>query len=461
MTMTDTMKAPVHAGIQPTEWQSRVLKIPEVWNLLLEGGRGPGKTHAMALRILRHLTKYGTAAKVLILRENYKGLQAIEELMVTILDQAFPGGRARFNKQEHMVRIADGGTVEFGQLESHRDVSKYMGRETTLLCIDEAGLLREMRWVQLLKSNLRSPADIPLATIMTANPGGSQHQLLQSKYISAAPAWHPFVVEGETWVHCAGTYLDNPYLNHADYKTKILASCSGDEALAEAWLSGSWNIARGAFFADCLSEATHMLPSALPFSTDILYAKSLALDWGTAAPCVTLFGGYLSDSIKGVGPKGTLIIFDELSTHRPDDISAGLGWPPSKVAESIREICARYNMAANGVGDDAVGLSGNEDTLLNYFRTENVYLTKPAKGRIQGWAAIRNRLIATRDKTGKPGLMLSARCSHFWQTAPFIIRDPRKPDDLDSGANDHSCDALRYFCNTPPAVWRYSRKAGE
>ncbi len=70
MSMTDTITAPT-TGIQPTEWQSRVLKIPEVWNLLLEGGRGPGKTHAMALRILRHLTKYGAAAKVLIVRENY------------------------------------------------------------------------------------------------------------------------------------------------------------------------------------------------------------------------------------------------------------------------------------------------------------------------------------------------------------------------------------------------------
>lgn len=32
MSMTDTITAPTHAGIRPTEWQSRVLKIPEVWN---------------------------------------------------------------------------------------------------------------------------------------------------------------------------------------------------------------------------------------------------------------------------------------------------------------------------------------------------------------------------------------------------------------------------------------------
>jgi hypothetical protein len=208
-------------NVAPTPWQSQVLQIPEAWNIALPGGRGGGKSYGVGLETLRHLTKYSAAAKVLVLRENYKGLQQIEETIVLILEQAFPG-RVKFNRQDHMVRIVDGGTVEFGQIDGPGAVSKFMGRECTLLLIDEAGLLREWRWVTLLKSNLRSPHDIPLRTIFTANPGGAQHGFIFKTYIAGRRAWHPFEVDGETWVTCPSTLLDNPYLNAEDY-TKSLS----------------------------------------------------------------------------------------------------------------------------------------------------------------------------------------------------------------------------------------------
>ena len=37
---------------------------------------------------------------------------------------------------------------------------------------NEAGEVVQNKWIDLLRSNLRAPADIPLREVRTANPGG-------------------------------------------------------------------------------------------------------------------------------------------------------------------------------------------------------------------------------------------------------------------------------------------------
>lgn len=56
----------------PTPWQDRVLAVPEHLNLAMLGGRGSGKTTALALLVLRHCVQYEDWARVLILRAIYK-----------------------------------------------------------------------------------------------------------------------------------------------------------------------------------------------------------------------------------------------------------------------------------------------------------------------------------------------------------------------------------------------------
>ena len=35
-------------------------------------------------------------------------------------------------------------------------------------------------------------------------------------------------------------------------------------------------------------------------------------------------------------------------------------------------------------------------------------------------------------------------CEYFWQTVPYLARDKRDPEDLDSRGADHAADAARY-----------------
>ena len=56
---------------------------------------------------------------------------------------------------------------------------------------------------------------------------------------------------------------------------------------------------------------------------------------------------------------------------------------------------------------------------------------------------IPNLTLETLDITDA-GLYVSRRCSYFWSTVPYLARDPRRIDDVDSRGPDHAADACRY-----------------
>ena len=51
---------------------------------------------------------------------------------------------------------------------------------------------------------------------------------------------------------------------------------------------------------------------------------------------------------------------------------------------------------------------------------------------------------SSKEKNGKPGLYVTARCKYFWATVPFIERDPHRPEDVVTDGPDHAADAARY-----------------
>lgn len=440
--------------ISPTPYQAAILNVPEQWNLMLAGGRGGGKSFAAVLLVLRHVEKYGRAARPLVLRETHKAIQEFEDELDRLLGLAYRGMH-RHNRADHVFRLPNGAVIECGQLDRPDSYRKYQGRSFTLLVVEEFGNVRERRWVDLLKSNLRAEEGIPLREIRTANPGGPQHAYIHMNWISAAPAWHPFDLDGERWVTCPSTYTDNPHLDHDDYERRIRAACGQDEALARAWLAGDWNISRGAFFAGVLSEQHHMLPAAWhhPLGKGSGWRPFIAMDWGSAAPSVAYLclqaPGHLAitdPDPERTGsmtlPKDSLILHDEVASVDPYDPNLGLNWPPSKLAEAIKEMCGRWGVPhVQGVGDDAYGLA---DSLLNTLRGCGVHLVRPKKERVSGWASMRQLLHSARERDGRPGMWISERCRYFWQTVPHLQRDPLRPEDMMSDGPDHAADAARY-----------------
>lgn len=54
------------------------------------------------------------------------------------------------------------------------------------------------------------------------------------------------------------------------------------------------------------------------------------------------------------------------------------------------------------------------------------------------------RLLGDASKLDVPGLYISRACTYFWDTLPYLARDQKRVEDLDSTGPDHGADACRY-----------------
>ena len=69
--------------------------------------------------------------------------------------------------------------------------------------------------------------------------------------------------------------------------------------------------------------------------------------------------------------------------------------------------------------------------------------------RVPGWDQVRRRLIGEDDK---PMLFVFADCIHLIRTLPILQHDVHNPEDIDTEAEGHAADALRYGCMSYPYV---------
>lgn len=431
-------------------FQERVLLLPEEVDAFLGGGRGGGKSHTLALLALRHAEQYGNAARILYLRRTYKGLADFELIARDLFGTVY-GAAARYNASEHVWRFPNGGYLEFGQLETHADYSKYQGRTFTLLLVDEAGQYPDPALLDILRSNLRGPKDVPIRMIVAANPGGVGHHWLAKRYVFKSAPWTPFTEEksARLWTYCPSTFAGNQFIDREQYAEQLRSSCPDDAELLRAWVDGDWAIARGAYFASVLDESRNAVDpwQAIPRG----WTTYLAHDFGSSAPSATYIFARSPGATGPDGkfyPRGSLVIVDELATNKHERPSEGLGWTVPILAEEIVAMCKRWKVHPSGVADDAIFAKGGSanGSLADEFSRAGVYF-RPAKkaDRVSGWNVLR-RLLADAGKPDVPGLYISRSCEYFWSTVPYLARDQKRVEDVDSTGPDHGADAVRYGC---------------
>lgn len=444
-------------NLEFNDFQQRVLEAPEELDLFLGGGRGGGKSYALAFLALRHCEQYRERARVLYLRKTYAGLRDFE-LVTRELFGLIYGTDARYNATEHIWRLPNGGYIELGQLESHADYAKYQGRSFTLLMADEAGQYAQPDLLDLMRSNLRGAKDIPIRVVLAANPGGPGHHWIAKRYVFQAGPWKPFVESKSkrTWVYAPSTFAGNNFIDREQYRDQLESACPTDPELLRAWLTGDWAVNRGAYFASVLDEARNAVDpwEAMPEDWDYW----LAHDFGSAAPSVTyVMAQSPGDYHEGrFYPRGSVVLVDELAAVRRDNLNQGLGWTAATTAEAIKELCERWCIKPKGVADDACfAKSGySSGSIAEEFARHGVYFIPAKKAdRITGWNYMR-RMLQDAGKPDVPGLYVSRGCSYFWATVPYLARDQKRVEDLDSTGPDHGADACRY------GLLRLNRTAG-
>jgi Phage terminase large subunit len=440
--------------LQLSKFQERVLAIPEALDVFLGGGRGGAKSYTLVLLALRHVAQYGSRARILYLRQTYKGLADFELLTRELFATVYRAD-ARYNGADHVWRLPGGGYLELGQLEGPGDYAKYQGHGFSLLLIDEAGQWATPDLLDLMRSNLRAPRDIPIRVVMAGNPGGVGHHWIARRYVFRAQPWEAFYEEKSkrSWVYAPSTFLDNEFIDQQQYRAQLESACPTDPELLRAWLDGDWTVSRGAYFAGCLEESRNAVgPFTYVPADRENWITWLAHDFGSSAPSVTLLmcrspGGTFAGSYY---PRDSIIVIDELAAYRRDNLNLGLGWTAATTAEAIRsELCDKWKVTPDGVADDACfsKMGAAAGSISDEFAAAGVRFQPARKrDRISGWQKMK-RMLADAGKPDVPGLFISRSCEYFWATTPFLARDQRRVEDLDSSGPDHAADACRYGLN--------------
>ncbi|MBW7930866.1 MAG: hypothetical protein H3C57_06120, partial [Gammaproteobacteria bacterium] len=80
-----------------------------------------------------------------------------------------------------------------------------------------------------------------------------------------------------------------------------------------------------------------------------------------------------------------------------------------------------------------------EDSISDLFRAAGVRVTPARKGpRVPRFEVLKQLMV-------QGEFFVASRCQFWLSTVPALPRDPRRPEDVDTSANDHMLDATSYL----------------
>jgi len=397
-------------------------------DVLYGGSAGGGKSYAMIVDPLRYAHR--PAHRALILRRSMPELRELIDKSRELYPKAFKG--AKFREVEKVWNFPSGAKIEFGFLERDADVYRYQGQAYSWIGFDEiTHLPTEYSW-NYLASRLRTtdPEIVPYMRC-TANPGGVGASWVKKRYISPSPPNEAFKgQDGLTRKFIPARLQDNPYLAMDGRYEQMLMSLPPTQR--RQLLEGNWDVAEGAAFTEFNLEM-HVIP---PFDIPIHWERIKGIDYGYASESACIWGA-LDNS------DGTLIIYRELYAKNL------LGTELAQMLTNM-ELEDPYSIA--GVLDTAcwnrTGTTG--PTVGETLVKAGHKLRRADKNRIQGKIQIHEYLKSRPN--GRPKIQIFNTCPNLIRELQSIPLSKNNPEDVDTHADDHAYDALRYLIMSRPRI---------
>jgi len=458
-------------------YQEQFLESKCIFEVLGEGTRGGGKTDTLLMDFLSDVGKgYGASWKGILFRQTYKQLTDVITKSKKWFYQAYP--EARYNASEHYWSFPGGEQLLLRQFLREDDYWNYHGHEYPWMGWEELCNWHSPGGYKRMMSTCRS-SDPEIAKIIrvrsTTNPYGPGHNWVKHRFNLPGSRgivdWTPFDEESYKQPPRLALFSDineNTILLEADPDyLERLASAARNDAEKQAWLYGSWDIVAGGMFDDVWSPKVHVKER---FNIPTNWRIDRSFDWGSSAPFSVGWWAE-SDGSDYQAEDGTWH-----STVRGDlfRIAEWYGWNgkpneglrllASEIARGIVEREMKMNIRnlckagpadssiykvenGNCIGDDMeddVRLEGGQTYSGVYF----VPADKSPGSRKTGWEKMREMLKASIPVEGmpreKPGLFIFKNCQQFLRTVPVLPRCPKDMDDVDTDAEDHIADEVRY-----------------
>lgn len=438
--------------------QTALLECP-VFEVFFGGARGGGKTESSLGDWLQHSSQYGEGAIGVFFRRKFKQLSEV----VARSKQIFGKLGARYNEQKAEWTMPNGARLLFRYLERDSDAEEYQGHNYTRIYIEELTNFPSPAPVNKLRATLRSPLGVPCGMRLTGNPGGPGHNWVKKRYIDPDPRGFKLIREEEE-IEVGGVkmnvYLervfipskvgDNQLLIQNDPTYILRLRQSGSAALVKAWLEGNWDIVDGAFF-DEWDPAAHILDSRewmqrLPKSMSCFRA----FDWGSAKPFSVGWYG-VSDGHFGL-PRGALVRFAEW--YGASGPNKGVKMTADAVARGILTREGKFPWRISyGIADPAIYIRDGGPSIAESMAIEGVSWRRADNKRKAGAEAVRQRLVGlglVAEKGLVPMLYFMDTCEDAIRTIPTLQHDEKDPEDVDTDAEDHAYDEVRYACMGRP-----------
>lgn len=436
----------------PQDGPQTALVACPVFEVFYGGARGGGKTDGVLGEFVIHADEYGEHAIGLMIRRTRV------ELVETIerSKQIYAPLGAKYHEQASMWRFPNGARLRFAYLERDSDADGYQGHSYTRVYVEEIGNFPSATPIMKLMATLRSGAGVRVGFRATGNPGGPGHQWVKARYIDPAPrGWKiitsSFTHEGQTVsrdrVFIPSKLQDNRYLG-GDYVANL--HMSGSETLVKAWLEGDWNVIAGAFFPEfgpVHVVASRSLPETWP--------RFRSGDWGSARP-FSIGWWAISDGSDAAFPRGAIIRYrewygwngkpNEGAKLTAEEVGAGIaerdGTDKISNGASVLDPAAFANDGGPSIAERIHAGSGRK---VDFRRADNRRIAR--MGAMGGWDQVRSRL---KGEDGRPMIYFMDNCIHAIRTLPALQHDDLKPEDVDTEAEDHAPDEIRYACMSRP-----------
>jgi len=363
-----------------------------------------------------------------------------------LYSRAFPG--AKWREQEKEWRFPSGAKIEFGYAENMTDALRYQGQSYTWIGIDELPQYPSPDIYNFLRSSLRSvDPEIPVFMRATGNPGNIGSQWVREMFVNPSPANQSFDISVDTpngkkiitRRFIPAKLQDNPYLMQTDDYYTMLSSLP--DVQRKQFLDGDWDAFEDSSFPE-FNKYTHVVD---PFEVPKGWQRFRAADWGYSSPACCLWFAIDYDN--------NLWIYRELYISRiTADVFA------KKVLMLERDEYIRYGVldASTWAKRGDIGPSIAETMIQQGCRWRPSDRTP--KSRISGKLEIHKRLKVSEDKKKEPGLRIFSSCRNLIRTLPVLPLDDHNPEDINTDAEDHAYDALRYGCMSRPIHTSYAKR---
>lgn len=409
--------------------------------------------------LFRCLKNPGTTA--VIFRRSYGEL---EDTDIKEAQSSYPEALATYNAGRHEFKLVNGSKILFRHCENEADRFKYSGIEIQFLYFDELTSFEQTIY-DFLKTRLRAKKSLGVVPIVrsASNPGNIGHGWVKKMFVDAGPymsiqeqriyseALHKEKVIRTQYIPSLA--MENPYITE-DY---IFELEQKPEALKQALLMGSWSSFEGMVFQEWADRPEHYkdrlwthviepfdIPDHWPrfFGFDHGYSKPASCGWYTMEPST-----------------GCLIRYREWYLCKPRQANVGLELTPVQIADGILEREAyeiENNIRILRVADPAIFDKSRGDSVADQMapgylgRHRGVLFNKGDHARMPGKMQVHERLRF--DEHGMPKLQVFNTCKEFIRTIPTLPYSTKKPEDIDSDAEDHIYDELRYVCMDHPVV---------